>query len=277
MNKTQTMRLAVLAASALACGLALAAAQSEVPEATVSPGFPGALLVATAALVVTLAVVVVRALANRQPDHGTAAGRALLRHGVPNPARARPPARSAPPASGEAEAGGIEVQEHLDAEDLALALAHFGPRSVAGPGSGAFAAAHPREAMDPWFKLLDLYRQSGAREEFETLAARLNTNFNVRVPAWDALGTESPLDEATLEAYPHVIRRLEQVWHREACRDYLATLLVDTRGGQRAGFAKGAVDDILLLVAIQEHRARSASAKRRPSRRARKAQPLPAG
>ena len=276
MNTAQTMRLAVLAAGALACELALAAAQPEVPEATVSPGFPGALLVATAALVVTLAVVVVRALANRQPDHGTGA-RVLLRHGASKPARARPPARPAPPAGAETDAAGIEVHEHLDAEDLALALAHFGPRSVAGPEPGAFAAAHPREAMDPWFKLLELYRQSGAREEFETLAARLNANFNVRVPAWDARGTESLPNEATRESYPHVIQRLEQVWHREACRDYLATLLVDTRGGQRAGFAKGAVDDILLLVAIQELRARGAPAKRHPARRSRKAQPQPAG
>jgi hypothetical protein len=276
MKTAQTMRLAVLAAGALACGLTLAAAQPEVPEATVSPGFPGALLVATAALVITLAVVLVRALANRQPDHGPEA-RVLLRHYAPKPARARSPAPPAPPANSTADAGGIEVHEHLDAEDLALALAHFGPRSVAGPEPGAFAAAHPREAMDPWFKLLELYRQSGAREEFETLAARLNANFNVRVPAWDARGTESRPAEDTLEAYPHVIRRLEQVWHREACRDYLATLLVDTRGGQRAGFAKGAVDDILLLVAIQELRARGASAMRRPPRRARKAQPRPAG
>jgi hypothetical protein len=200
-----------------------------------------------------------------------------LRHGAANPARARPQARPAPPAGAETDAAGIEVHEHLDAEDLALALAHFGPRSVAGPEPGAFAAAHPREAMDPWFKLLELYRQSGAREEFETLAARLNVNFNVRVPAWDARGTESSPNEATLESYPHVIRRIEQVWHREACRDYLATLLIDTRGGQRAGFAKGAVDDILLLVAIQELRARGAPAKRHPARRARKTQPQPAG
>ena len=276
MKTVQTMRLAVLAAGVLACGLALAATHPEVPEATVSPGFPGALLVATAALVITLAVVLVRALANRQPDHGPGA-RVLLRHDAPKPARARSPAPPAPPASGAADAGGIEVHEYLDAEDLALALAHFGPRSVAGPEPGAFAAAHPREAMDPWFKLLELYRQSGAREEFETLAARLNANFNVRVPAWDARGTESRPAEDTLEAYPHVIRRLEQVWHREACRDYLATLLVDTRGGRRTGFAKGAVDDILLLVAIQELRARGTPAMRRPPRRARKAQPQPAG
>lgn len=273
------MRIAVIARQALLAAAtcvpvsALASMRPGVRETSVTTAIPGALLVAAAAVVVTVAVIVIRALANRQPDHGFPIVNAPLRHGRGHPARTRLPGREQSSAGDVADAHGIEVREQLDAEELAVALTHFGPHSVGSPEAGAFAAAHPREALEPWLKLLDLYRQTGARGEFETIARRLNTNFNVRVPGWDENVACPGQDGDTLEAYPHVIKTLERLWHREACRGYLGTLLVDTRGGTRVGFSKAAMDEILLLVAIQELRSRRARSKRRAHRRTTKAKP----
>jgi hypothetical protein len=266
-------RQALLEAAVCVPMSALASMQPGGRGTSVTAAIPGALLVAAAALVVILAVIVLRTLANRQPDHGLPTANVPLRHGPGHPARRRLPARQESSPADVADAHGIEVREHLDAEELAMALTHFGPHSIGSPQGGAFAAAHPREALEPWLKLLDLYRQTGARGEFETMARRLNSNFNVRVPGWDQSLAGPGQDGDTIEAYPHVIKTLERLWHREACRNYLGALLVDTRGGTRVGFSKAAMDEILLLVAIQDLRSRRARSKRRAHRRTRKVKP----
>ena len=45
---------------------------------------------------------------------------------------------------------------------------------------------NPQEALQPWIRLMDVYRMAGMRDEFERVASNLNQHFNVEVQNWSA-------------------------------------------------------------------------------------------
>ena len=104
---------------------------------------------------------------------------------------------------------------------------------------------HPRRALCHWLKLLEVYRRFGMRDEFETAAHELNQRFNVAAVDWQPPETAMP--DFTLERYPHIRARLQTVWRRRGCADYLTQLLEDNRGGTRIGFPQSVVEEILFL------------------------------
>jgi hypothetical protein len=111
--------------------------------------------------------------------------------------------------------------------------------------------AHPRQALNHWLKLLDIYRRSGQRDDFEESAVRLQRYFNVAPPDWQPdAAMPAALRPSTIENYPHVSNRIEDLWPRRACAEYLARLLEDNRGGTRTGFPQPVVEEILLLLAL---------------------------
>lgn len=167
---------------------------------------------------------------------------------------------------------GIEVHEHESALGLADELLSGGSTRGAPHVLADFAKSNPRQAVEPWLRLLDVYRDAGARDEYETIARGLHDHFNVRPPAW------SPGDVADrgvgIESYPHVIERIVAHWGTRACHEYLGRLLTDNRGGSRTGFGVEALSDILLLVDVSDavaaaaHRSRKAAQTSAPNRRA---------
>lgn len=112
--------------------------------------------------------------------------------------------------------------------------------------------AHPRQALIHWLKLLDIYRQSGQQADFEESALQLQQHFNIAPPDWPAgsqLAAAAP-QLPSLEHHAHVIGRIQELWPRRSCAEYLDRLLADNRGGTRTGFPPAVVEEILLLLSV---------------------------
>jgi len=107
---------------------------------------------------------------------------------------------------------------------------------------------HPGRALCHWLKLLDVYRRSGMQQEFETAARALNQRFNIAPADWQPPAATAP--GITLEYYPHIRARLQTLWRRRGCADYLRQLLEDNRAGTRTGFPQSVVEEILFLQGV---------------------------
>jgi hypothetical protein len=142
-----------------------------------------------------------------------------------------------------------KVQAHDSAIELAEIMLSFGRVNSAAEALATFIEKNPREAVAPWLKLLDVYRESGQRAEFDKVAKELNRTFNVWGVTWDNF--EDSRDPAHgIEEMPHIVNRLQQLWGSRKCQAYLQYLLRDTRNATRQGFSLTTIDDILCLNAL---------------------------
>lgn len=146
--------------------------------------------------------------------------------------------------------GTIDVSEHESAMELAEIMLSFGRVKAAAQVLHDYVDTNPKASVEPWLKLLELYREAGMRQEFEAGAQRLNRLFNVRVMHWDGESAESSVH--SLERYGHIRDRLVASWGTADCLEYLHRLLDDNRNGSRSGFPLPVLDEILLLTAILE-------------------------
>lgn len=134
-----------------------------------------------------------------------------------------------------------------------------------------YIEANPEEALQPWIKLLDIYRLNGMRQEYESLAQRLRQHFNVAPANWetsaelpprpDENGDEGALPfAALLPRLPsigqivHVRDEIARTWGSRESLVYIDKLLRDNRQGERQGFALSTVNELLFLLAILEKR-----------------------
>jgi len=108
-----------------------------------------------------------------------------------------------------------------------------------------------RSSPAPWLMIFDLYRRTNNRAGYDELAPQFRKHFNGRMPDWDSYGHELALDDG-LEAFPHLVARIERDWGTADARKFLEELLYDNRGGSRLGFSLAAYRDILLLLQIHE-------------------------
>ena len=113
-------------------------------------------------------------------------------------------------------------------------------------------ADQPRSMPAAWLMLLDLYHTHGKEREFAQLAEAFHQQFNAQTPTWASYPAHEAND-AGIEAFPHIIRQLVNLWGTEDCRSYLERLLFDNRQGRRTGFSLVAYDDILTLRQLNEH------------------------
>ena len=144
------------------------------------------------------------------------------------------------------------AQAHDSTIELAEIMLSFGRVNSAAEALAGFIENNPKEAVAPWLKLLEVYRESGQRAEFDRIARKLNKTFNARAVNWDNF--DDSRDPARgLEEIPHIVTRLQQLWATRECQAYLQYLLHDTRDETRRGFSLTAIDDILCLNAILEH------------------------
>lgn len=144
----------------------------------------------------------------------------------------------------------IDVTEHESTLELAEIMLSFGRVQGAAQTLADYIDANPKQAVRPWLRLLEVYRDADMRQEFEALACRLNKTFNIAVMAWE----QKPRRRETesLEKYPHIVSRLVETWNTPECLEYLRHLIHDNRSGTRSGFSAGEIQEILLLVAILE-------------------------
>ncbi|TCJ11866.1 hypothetical protein EZJ19_13735 [Parasulfuritortus cantonensis] len=201
---------------------------------------------------------------------------------APTAATAMRPARPAtarpePPAAievGKPNADGIEAKTIQPSDfgvnsvaafdhvmELAEVMLAFGRSGQAIDALRQHIRDNPRQSVDPWLKLLELYHQSNQRAEFDALAADLHKYYNVAIADWSDYAASPVAGPLSLESLPHVMARLSTNWGSQACLDYINHLLLDNRGGQRLGFALDIVRDILMLRnVLRELNADAASA-----------------
>ena len=195
--------------------------------------------------------------------------------GAPKPP---PPRRSGAPLGHDSvmSISATTLDEHFEANpvmELADIMLSFGRVKGAAQALQEYIDNNPQEALQPWIRLMDVYRMAGMRSEFEAVARNLNVHFNVEVQRWDdeplvtnevssemSLGALRPLElpsvdsvrPDSLEDMPRLMNTVIELWSTGDVVGYLYQLLRDNRGGQRAGFALQIVEDILFLIELKE-------------------------
>lgn len=144
-----------------------------------------------------------------------------------------------------------DVEEHDSAIELAEIMLSFGRVQGAAQTLADYIRNHPKQAIRPWLKLLEVYRAADMRIEFGALMQQLHHNFNVKPTDWESfnLVREAP---DSLEQLPHIVEQLIQLWGTRECQSFLYKLLRDNRDGTRQGFPLSMIDEILLLLSVLE-------------------------
>ena len=168
-----------------------------------------------------------------------------------------PPPAPVRDATGSLDATSLD--EHFEASpvmELAEIMLTFGRVKGAAQALQEYIDHNPQDALQPWVRLMDVYRIAGMREEFEAVASNLNRNFNVEVQSWSGdqggLTVEGSPRARSIEDIRHVMARVEELWPTGEADAYLHQLLRDNRGGQRLGFPLPVVEDILFLIDLAE-------------------------
>lgn len=143
------------------------------------------------------------------------------------------------------------VEEHESAVELADIMMSFGRVQGAAETLADFIRGNPKKAVQPWIKLLEVYKTAHMRGEFDALSDKLNKTFNVKAVTWESFDQVKRATES-VEQLPHILKAIQNQWMTQDCQIYLQKLLRDNRGGTREGFPLGIVDDLLTLQAILE-------------------------
>ncbi|NTV72346.1 MAG: hypothetical protein HGA71_19660 [Azonexaceae bacterium] len=155
------------------------------------------------------------------------------------------------------------LDEHFEANpvmELADIMLSFGRVKGAAQALQEYIDHNPQEALQPWIRLMDVYRMAGMRTEFENVARNLNLHFNVEVQNWDDalskvdVSGDHPVAPRpqTLEDLPRLVNTIVDLWSSGDVVGYMYQLLRDNRGGQRLGFSLPVVEDVLFLIELKE-------------------------
>ncbi len=111
----------------------------------------------------------------------------------------------------------------------------------------------PKASINHWLYLLDVFRKLKLKDEFENYAKELHATFNVLPPVWAE--KEVPLAmPKSLQEFPHILEKLYKTWPEDAAYHYLRELISDNRGGERIGFGKEVVEEVMMLIGLLEAR-----------------------
>jgi len=108
----------------------------------------------------------------------------------------------------------------------------------------------PTESPIPWLLLLDLLHREGDTAGYAAASAECRRHFNINLSA-HPVSQEGECNQG-LEAYPHLMEQLVEIWGTPNIDEFFSDLIYDKRGGTRIGFEPGAYRDILLLRAISQ-------------------------
>ena len=113
--------------------------------------------------------------------------------------------------------------------------------------------SQPKASINHWLYLLEVFRKLNLKDEFEEYADNMHDTFNVMTPVWyekEAAINTVMIVPQSLEEFPHIMEQLYGVWPGELATVYLRSLITDNRGGERVGFGKTVISEILLLIAL---------------------------
>ena len=113
----------------------------------------------------------------------------------------------------------------------------------------ATISAQPKASLNHWLYLLEVFRKLNMKDEFEQYADGLHQTFNVMTPVWYESSVAIYVPQS-LEEFPHIMEQLYGVWPGELASVYLRSLISDNRGGDRVGFGKEVVGEILFLIEL---------------------------
>ena len=164
-----------------------------------------------------------------------------------------------------------EDHEFNPVMELAEIMLSFGRVKGAAQALQEYIEKSPDEALQPWMKLLEVYRQGDMREEFAGVSEKLKLHFNVAPADWDSMADcasrpVTPIDEETasieqlLNHLPNIARmsrirdEVTRTWDSPEGFEYLNSLLRDNRAGERQGFPLATVSELLYLMDILEKR-----------------------
>jgi hypothetical protein len=109
--------------------------------------------------------------------------------------------------------------------------------------------AQPKASIGHWLYLLEIFRKLNLKEDFEQYAADLHQAFNVMTPIWYDTDVAIYVPQS-IEEFPHIMEKLYSLWPGELATVYLRNLINDNRGGERAGFGKEVLSEILMLIEL---------------------------
>jgi hypothetical protein len=113
--------------------------------------------------------------------------------------------------------------------------------------------SQPRASINHWLYLLEVFRKLNLKGEFEEYAEKMHETFNVMTPVWyekEAEVSAVMVIPQSLEEFPHIMEQLYGVWPGELAGVYLRSLITDNRGGERLGFGKEVVNEIIFLIEL---------------------------
>ena len=143
-----------------------------------------------------------------------------------------------------------EVEERLNATlEEAKLLLSVNRATDAIAHLKATIASQPKASISHWLYLLEVFRKLNMKDEFEQYADGLHQTFNVMTPVWYDQSAAIYVPQS-LEEFPHILEQLFGVWPGELASVYLRSLITDNRGGDRVGFGKDVLDEILMLIEL---------------------------
>ena len=159
--------------------------------------------------------------------------------------------------------------------ELADIMLAFGRIRGATEALLEYVEASPGEALQPWVKLLDIYRQNEMRADYESLSQRLKLHFNVEPADWEAtpdlppqlaeIGNETAASFAILlpqlpniGQITNVRDEIARTWGTPECSAYLNRILRDKRKGERQSFSLSTANELLFVLDILEKRLNAA-------------------
>jgi hypothetical protein len=159
----------------------------------------------------------------------------------------------------EVEAGPETIQHQQAAKEVEnrLSATLEEAKLLMSVNRGTDAIAHlkmtiesqPKASINHWLYLLEVFRKLNLKDEFEQYADQMHETFNVMSPVWYEKQVAIVIPQS-LEEFPHIMEQLYGVWPGELASVYLRSLITDNRGGERTGFGKTVVAEILFLIEL---------------------------
>lgn len=162
----------------------------------------------------------------------------------PTPVADKPALRAVDALPTRAQTEGTEVKE--DILDQAEVFMAFGHGDLAVHLLQEHLRESPTESPVPWLLLLDLLHRAGDTAGYAAASAECRRYFNINLSG-HPISQDSGDPGPGLEAYPHLLEKLVNVWGTPEVNAFFEDLIYDKRGGTRVGFEPSAYRDILML------------------------------
>ena len=139
---------------------------------------------------------------------------------------------------------------HLEAAEIMIC---FGRYQSAAAEVSAFIQENPDCGLRPRLALLSVYRRGEMRADFDQLAEELSAKFNLAKPAWEP-SEDAEETSRNLDAFPHIVSRITELWDTPECLAYIQHLTRDKRDGIRKGFTVEVANELALLESMLQLR-----------------------